>query len=160
MRQCLPGLRTDAPNRRDAEPSFTLRSWPDGCTGFPRTPGDKHQQEKANSTSVSKLRAELLEYPAPQPIIEPTRTFWSRSETKMRLTLCKLCGILLCGLGLGAGVETILPEVSAPAPIVSRYFPDRVHDFVWRTPPEKQNPLLPLAGRRGCRLLPISLCAT
>lgn len=43
-----------------------------------------------------------------------------------------LCGVLVCGLALGARLETILPEGSAPAPIVSRYFPDRVHEFVWR----------------------------
>jgi hypothetical protein len=28
--------------------------------------------------------------------------------------------------------ETVLPEGSAPQPIVSRWFPDRVHEFVWR----------------------------
>ena len=42
------------------------------------------------------------------------------------------CGLLLCALAHGAGVETVLPEGSAPAPIVSAYFPDRVHEFVWR----------------------------
>jgi hypothetical protein len=35
----------------------------------------------------------------------------------------------------------VLPEGSAPAPIVSRHFPDRVHEFVWRNwnavPPSK-----------------------
>ena len=41
-------------------------------------------------------------------------------------------GFLLVGLAQGAGGETILPEGSAPAPIVSRHFPDRVHAFVWR----------------------------
>ena len=43
-----------------------------------------------------------------------------------------LWGFLLCGLAQGAGVEPVLPEGSAPAPLVSRYFPDRVHEFVWR----------------------------
>jgi len=28
--------------------------------------------------------------------------------------------------------QVALPEGSAPAPIVARYFPDRVHEFVWR----------------------------
>ena len=51
-----------------------------------------------------------------------------------RLTFCTtwLCGFLLFGVAQGAGVETMLPEGSAPAPIVSHYFPDRVHEFVWR----------------------------
>jgi hypothetical protein len=52
----------------------------------------------------------------------------------LRLTFCTLWlhGLLLCGLAQGAGVETILPEGSAPAPIADDYFPDRVHEFVWR----------------------------
>ena len=50
----------------------------------------------------------------------------------LRLTFCSLCSLLLCGFVRGAGVETILPEGTAPAPIVSHYFPDRVHEFVWR----------------------------
>ncbi|MBN2309958.1 MAG: hypothetical protein JXR94_13370 [Candidatus Hydrogenedentes bacterium] len=32
----------------------------------------------------------------------------------------------------GAGAGDILPHGDAPAPIVSRHFPDRVHEFVWR----------------------------
>ncbi len=43
-----------------------------------------------------------------------------------------LCGVFLCALARGAGVETVLPEGSAPMPIVSGHFPDRVHEFVWR----------------------------
>ena len=52
----------------------------------------------------------------------------------LRLTLSTacLCVISLCAFTQGAGVETVLPEGSAPAPIVSGYFPDRVHEFVWR----------------------------
>ena len=34
--------------------------------------------------------------------------------------------------GDGIASEAVLPEGSAPPPIVSRYFPDRVHEFVWR----------------------------
>ncbi|MCL5096485.1 MAG: hypothetical protein M1608_02915, partial [Candidatus Omnitrophica bacterium] len=41
-------------------------------------------------------------------------------------------GFLLCALARGAGIEAVLPEGSAPAPIVDRYFPDRVYEFVWR----------------------------
>jgi len=43
-----------------------------------------------------------------------------------------LCGLLSCGFGHRVAAETILPKGSAPPPIVSRYFPDRVHAFVWR----------------------------
>ncbi len=43
-----------------------------------------------------------------------------------------LCVCLLCGLGHLTAAETVLPEGSAPAPIVSQHFPDRVHAFVWR----------------------------
>lgn len=31
-----------------------------------------------------------------------------------------------------ASAEVVLPEGSAPAPVVSRHFPDRLHEFVWR----------------------------
>ena len=51
---------------------------------------------------------------------------------KLDLRVLWLCGAFVCGPAEGAGVETILPEGSAPAPIMSRYFPDRVHEFVWR----------------------------
>ncbi len=52
----------------------------------------------------------------------------------LRFILCAtwLCGPLLCSLAQGPGADATLPEGSAPAPIVSRYFPDRVHEFVWR----------------------------
>jgi hypothetical protein len=48
-----------------------------------------------------------------------------------------LCAALLCVSLFGWATETsaakaALPEGSAPAPIASRYFPDRVHEFVWR----------------------------
>jgi hypothetical protein len=40
---------------------------------------------------------------------------------------------LLCTAGIcAAGEEGVLPMGSAPAPIASPYFPDRVHEFVWR----------------------------
>ena len=52
----------------------------------------------------------------------------------LRLTYCAtwLGGPLLCALAQGPVVDATLPEGSAPAPIVSRYFPDCVHEFVWR----------------------------
>ena len=43
-----------------------------------------------------------------------------------------LCGVLLCGPAQSSGAEAALPEGSAPAPLVSPHFPDRVHEFVWR----------------------------
>ena len=46
--------------------------------------------------------------------------------------VASLCALLLCWLDSGAASEIALPEGSATAPIVSRYFPDRVHEFVWR----------------------------
>jgi len=32
----------------------------------------------------------------------------------------------------GSALEDVLPKGEAPAPIASRHFPDRVHEFVWR----------------------------
>ena len=47
---------------------------------------------------------------------------------------CGLFWLWIASAGLAAArsEETPLPEGSAPAPIVSGYFPDRVHEFVWR----------------------------
>jgi hypothetical protein len=42
------------------------------------------------------------------------------------------CILLFGWADLGAAAEAVLPEGSAPMPIVSRHFPDRVHEFVWR----------------------------
>jgi hypothetical protein len=43
-----------------------------------------------------------------------------------------ICSCFSAGARLSFASDTILPEGSAPAPIVSRHFPDRVHEFVWR----------------------------
>lgn len=41
--------------------------------------------------------------------------------------------IVVLGTSFGArGADVILPEGSAPAPLVSGHFPDRIHEFVWR----------------------------
>ncbi len=40
--------------------------------------------------------------------------------------------ILSCWINGGFAAEVTLPQGSAPAAIVSRHFPDRVHEFVWR----------------------------
>jgi len=37
-----------------------------------------------------------------------------------------------CWAGRAFCAENVLPEGNAPTPIVSRHFPDRVHEFVWR----------------------------
>ncbi len=39
---------------------------------------------------------------------------------------------LVCWLSRSLAEETVLPHGNAPAAIVSRHFPDRVHEFVWR----------------------------
>ena len=40
--------------------------------------------------------------------------------------------VVACWVADGFAADAVLPEGSAPAPIVSRYFPDRLHEFVWR----------------------------
>jgi hypothetical protein len=42
------------------------------------------------------------------------------------------CTILASCANDGFSADALLPEGSAPAPIVTRYFPDRMHEFVWR----------------------------
>jgi hypothetical protein len=42
------------------------------------------------------------------------------------------CLAFLCRESNGFAGGTLLPEGDAPAAIVSRHFPDRVHEFVWR----------------------------
>ena len=51
---------------------------------------------------------------------------------KLTSSAAGLCGLLLCARAQGPVADVALPEGSAPAPIVSRHFPDRVHEFVWR----------------------------
>lgn len=45
--------------------------------------------------------------------------------------LCLVSILVAAAHGLRAA-ETVLPEGSAPPPILSRHFPDRLHEFVWR----------------------------
>lgn len=40
--------------------------------------------------------------------------------------------VCFAGAAYGSGKETVLPQGTAPSPIVSAHFPDRVHEFVWR----------------------------
>ena len=42
------------------------------------------------------------------------------------------CMAACCRAGDGAAGVSLLPQGDAPAAIVSRHFPDRVHEFVWR----------------------------
>ncbi len=43
-----------------------------------------------------------------------------------------ICLILFTWLDSYSAAEISLPEGSAPAPVVDRHFPDRLHEFVWR----------------------------
>jgi hypothetical protein len=48
------------------------------------------------------------------------------------LTCCALIGVLLSWAVGSSFADVVLPQGSAPAVIVYPYFPDRVHEFVWR----------------------------
>ena len=48
------------------------------------------------------------------------------------MTVVGTCVLFLNVISLSLAAQTILPEGSAPSPIVAQYFPDRVHAFVWR----------------------------
>ena len=48
-----------------------------------------------------------------------------------RCVMCVWLAVLALAPATGSA-ETPLPEGSAPAPVVNGYFPDRVHEFVWR----------------------------
>ena len=52
--------------------------------------------------------------------------------TKTMFLTALMGAILSCSITQGSVGEVGLPEGSAPAPIVAYYFPDRVHEFVWR----------------------------
>jgi hypothetical protein len=43
-----------------------------------------------------------------------------------------MCAVVLSWIGDGSAAEATLPEGSAPAALASAYFPDRIHEFVWR----------------------------
>jgi hypothetical protein len=43
-----------------------------------------------------------------------------------------LCLLLSRIAGDSSAAETVLPQADARAAIMSRHFPDRVHEFVWR----------------------------
>ncbi len=52
--------------------------------------------------------------------------------SKLLFKLVWTCVFLLYGVYGSHASETVLPHGSAPAPIIARHFPDRVHEFVWR----------------------------
>ncbi len=52
--------------------------------------------------------------------------------SRLTFHIAGISAFLFSGFGYVAAAETVLPEGSAPAPLVSRYFPDRVHEFIWR----------------------------
>lgn len=70
----------------------------------------------------------------PRAGIERNRIPWSSRQHMLGLAFWTawLCAPLLCALAQGAVVNAALPEGSAPEPVASRHFPDRVHEFVWR----------------------------
>lgn len=43
-----------------------------------------------------------------------------------------LCAVVTCCVGNIGAAESVLPEGSAPAPIVDQHFPSRMHAFIWR----------------------------
>jgi hypothetical protein len=49
-----------------------------------------------------------------------------------KLHLSLLCAALLLPMGTGTAQEPVLPQGEAPAALESPYFPDRLHEFVWR----------------------------
>ena len=51
--------------------------------------------------------------------------------TKSLLLAALVCAIL-CLATVGRAADAVLPEGSAPVPLATGYFPDRVHEFVWR----------------------------
>src|SRR3972149_8604184 len=53
-----------------------------------------------------------------------------RGRIMRRLTWT--CFLIVSCAGVGWAGETVLPQGEAPASIRSPYFPDRVHEFVWR----------------------------
>ena len=48
------------------------------------------------------------------------------------LSTAGLCFVLFGWSNYASGAEITLPEGGAPPPVVSRHFPDRLHEFVWR----------------------------
>ena len=45
--------------------------------------------------------------------------------------IASICALLSHRISDSPAAEVTLPEGSAPVPIVSQYFPGRVHEFVW-----------------------------
>lgn len=52
--------------------------------------------------------------------------------SRNRIGTACVCIVLFGLSGRNGAAEPALPQGSAPAPIVSRHFPDRIHEFVWR----------------------------
>jgi hypothetical protein len=55
-------------------------------------------------------------------------------EMKMKSPLRALlaCAVLSCGAAVAWAADAVLPEGVAPPALSAGYFPDRVHEFVWR----------------------------
>ncbi len=52
--------------------------------------------------------------------------------SRLLIFVAWLCVALFPLAGDGLAGETVLPEGSAPPPIVDGYFPNRLYEFVWR----------------------------
>lgn len=48
------------------------------------------------------------------------------------LPMALMCLVWSCWTGAGRAAEISLPEGSAPPALVAKWFPDRLHEFVWR----------------------------
>ncbi len=68
--------------------------------------------------------------------------------------------VFVCGFGDSLADEMVLPHGNAPVALVSRHFPDRVHEFVWRNwsvaEPAKLAKILG-ASERDLRALAVSM---
>ena len=62
--------------------------------------------------------------------IDGQQLAWLRGSVLLRAGW--ICLVLLHGARDGFADATVLPQGDAPAPIVGRHFPDRLHEFVWR----------------------------
>ena len=126
---------THTPNSRDCRPSFKVRNRQGRCIGTPRTPAnDRRHKEGKHDPSLKDSELDRLTCPARQAVIGPNWRRWSRGRSVLRLSFGAtwLFGFLRCRPAQNMGMETVLPEGSAPAPIAVQHFPDRIHEFVWR----------------------------
>ena len=89
---------------------------------------------------------------------------WFQRVSERIMAWAWTCILLFGWADHGAAAEAVLPEGSAPAPIVSRHFPDRVHEFVWRNwnavAPAKLAYLLPWGSGTAAAVADLALTPT